>query len=97
MVFKVSENIQLYTKNVIVIEESPQTKTLGLLSSERRAKSEMEKSRRKLELGDDEPDMVEIGKEILDSEDTDPEDDVPLASLQPVLVSQKTLIFKNWF
>lgn len=58
-----------------------------MLSSERRAKSEMEKSRRKLELGDDEPDMVEIGKEILDSEDTDPEDDVPLASLQPVLVS----------
>ena len=63
------------------------------MSSERRAKSEMEKSRRKLELGDDEPDMVEIGKEILDSEDTDPEDDVPLASLQPVLVGQKTLIF----
>ena len=45
----------------------------------------MNKSRRKLEL--EEPDMVEIGKDIMDSEDTDPEDDVPLANLQPVLVS----------
>ena len=47
----------------------------------------MERSRRKLELGDAEPDMVEIGKDILDSEDTDPEDDVPLANLQPVLAN----------
>ena len=54
-------------------------------SSERRAKAEMNRSRRKLEL--EEPDMVEIGKDIMDSEDTDPEDDVPLANLQPVLVS----------
>ena len=45
----------------------------------------MNRSRRKLEL--EEPDMVEIGKDIMDSEDTDPEDDVPLANLQPVLVS----------
>ena len=31
--------------------------------------------------------MVEIGTEILDSEDTDPEDDVPLANLQPILAN----------
>ena len=45
----------------------------------------MNKSRRKLEL--EEPDMVEIGDVIMDSEDTDPEDDLPLANLQPILVS----------
>ena len=45
----------------------------------------MNRSRRKLEL--EEPDMVEIGTEILDSEDTDPEDDVPLANLQPILAN----------
>merc|ERR1712242_238327 len=74
-------------KGVIVIDESPQTKTIGLISSDKRAKSEMERSRRKLELDDAEHDMVEIGKDILDSEDTDPEDDVPLANLQPVLAN----------
>ena len=47
----------------------------------------MERSRSKLELDDAEHDMVEIGKDILDSEDTDPEDDVPLANLQPVLAN----------
>merc|ERR1712183_1181965 len=70
-------------EKVIVIDESPATKTIGLISSERRSKAEMNRSRRKLEL--EEPDMVEIGTEILDSEDTDPEDDVPLANLQPIL------------
>ena len=86
-------------EKVIVIDESPATKTIGLIryscthlnsflhffSSERRAKAEMNRSRRKLEL--EEPDMVEIGTEILDSEDTDPEDDVPLANLQPILAN----------